>query len=108
MAAGQRKRVLGGFYAWLEGAFLQENPLSACQGPQKTKALATVDASITIHFAGAPASASWGFEASAPAKDFRDQYCARTGQGDLGRALLLSAAEWSRLTRGSLSKPNRF
>ena len=51
------------------------------------------DASVFTRIAHGRVSASWGFEATAPARDFRDQYCARAGQGDLGLAQLLALGQ---------------
>lgn len=38
-------------------------------------------------------SASWGVEATAPASEFRDQYCARARHGLLRLGFLLSSGE---------------
>ena len=40
-----------------------------------------VDASASKRIAHGRVGASWGVEATAPANDFRDQYCARARHG---------------------------
>lgn len=53
-------------------------------------------------------SASWGVEATTPASEFRDQYCARARHGLLRLGFLLSSGEALENLSNLLKKPNRF
>ena len=63
---------------------------------------------VWLHIAPAPASVSWSVETTAPASQFRDQYCARAGQGHLRLALLQILAAVTQNLKTAVSKPNRF
>ena len=61
---------------------------------------------VWLHIAPAPASVSWSVETTAPASQFRDQYCARAGQGHLRLALLKIHVEVTQNFKDSIK--NRF
>jgi len=76
MASGQKERVLAGFYRWL-AAGGRDMLSRLAKSRERRKRWERLMLEQNTRIAHGRVSASWGFEATAPASEFRDQYLAR-------------------------------